>query len=238
LDGIFCSAGCALTYIRATAGKAVGRQVLLFREIAGPVFGVKGVIKPAPERRWLRDFCGDIPGSLSIAEFRAASGPQAAGLRTLRPPFVPVTVVQERPSSAAAAPGAEPASSTAILAGGGHVIRGLRRPRAGEVAIQGETSVTTSVAGGVVEAGKPGLYTEFVKKKVTAAGAAAAPAAAEPAGAALAAGGASAQQQHQQQHQQPPQRARAPPSSGAAKKGKSSSGPQPVFGSLASFVKN
>lgn len=165
LDAVICSAPCGLRYIFETAGSSAPNQTLLFREMLRDVFHVSGKHVMAPERRWLKAFCGeDTPGAMSIQEYRD-TGATGKRLRTLKPPFVPATVVLEH---VADEPAEQPSSAT-ILASGGHVVRGLRRPQVGDVAVGGGAkaadTMTASMAGGCVDPSKPALYTTFLQQK-------------------------------------------------------------------------
>lgn len=169
LDAVICSAPCGLRYIFETAGSSAPNQTLLFREMLREVFHVTGKHVMAPERRWLKAFCGDdTPGAMSIQEYRD-TGATGKRLRTLKPPFVPATVVLEH---VADEPAEQPSSAT-ILASGGHVVRGLRRPQVGDMALGGAKpadTMTASMAGGCVDPSKPALYTTFLQQKIGGAG--------------------------------------------------------------------
>lgn len=186
MDAVLCSPACGLRYIADTAGSTAGTQTMLFREAVRSVFGIREPYSMAPERRWLRAFCGaDMPGALSIEQYRGAGG-GAANMRTLRPPFVPATVLLEmtmpppaggEAASAAATPqkkqpalGAAAAAASggaaaaAILASGGHAIRGLRRPPSDAPGSPPQKPCSVSMAGGEVDPSKP-LYLDYVAKR-------------------------------------------------------------------------
>jgi hypothetical protein len=193
MDAVLCSPACGLRYIADTAGSTAGMQTMLFREAVRSVFGIREAYAMAPERRWLRAFCGaDMPGALSIEEYRGSTS--AVNMRTLRPPFVPATVLLEMtsPADAAAAPTTTPvttppvnptpkkqqqaaaaaaaaaaaggAAAAAILASGGHAIRGLRRPPTDAPGSPPQKPCSVSMAGGEVDPAKP-LYLDYVAKR-------------------------------------------------------------------------
>jgi hypothetical protein len=191
MDAVLCSPACGLRYIADTAGSTAGMQTMLFREAVRSVFGIREAYAMAPERRWLRAFCGaDMPGALSIEQYRGSTS--AVNMRTLRPPFVPAAVLLEMtsPADAAAAPSTTPVTTTtpavnpkkqqaaaaaaaaaaggaaaaAILASGGHAIRGLRRPPTDAPGSPPQKPCSVSMAGGEVDPAKP-LYLDYVAKR-------------------------------------------------------------------------
>ena len=190
MDAVLCSPACGLRYIVDTAGSTAGTQTMLFREAMRNVFGIQGPYAMAPERRWLRAFCGaDMPGALSIDEYRGNGDVVVASMRTLRPPFVPATVLLEMTTTATGGSSSSSSSSSstalvstpvpkktvvsaaaggaaaaAILASGGHAIRGLRRPAADAPSSPPQktcSAAAVSMAGGEVDPTKP-LYLDYV----------------------------------------------------------------------------